>query len=79
MKKPVYDSPEAAELAFYSAFEDADLEGMMGGLGQASRNRMHTSVRGTTAGHRIRQEKLAAAVQEWQAVAFPAGSNIQYH
>lgn len=30
MKKPVYDSPEAAELAFYSAFEDADLEGMMG-------------------------------------------------
>jgi ketosteroid isomerase-like protein len=29
MKKPVYDSPEAAEMAFYSAFEDADLEGMM--------------------------------------------------
>lgn len=29
MKKPVYDSPEAAERAFYNAFEDADLEGMM--------------------------------------------------
>jgi ketosteroid isomerase-like protein len=30
MKKPIYDNPEAAELAFYRAFEDSDMEGMMG-------------------------------------------------
>ena len=30
MHKPVYDSPGAAEQAFYSAFENADLERMMG-------------------------------------------------